>query len=171
MAKATTNTIEVTAKASRKCREICPICSADIRAPRPYPRPTRTAEKRADHRQGNSDGDEPGHHPPGKRPLAAPPRDRAAILRWETMIGAEHEQGDDLGRHEHSPSTKECQQASQRDHHRKKNPQRSFWIARPERGTLNIDVELRDDHQRDHNERGNEDPSNRRRQLNETQLT
>src|SRR5579864_1054711 len=151
-----------TAKTKRMRSVTLPISSAGMSPPGPYPGPAWATEERAHSGEANRDRNEPGHDPPRER-LGSQGL-QPTFLHLPAGIREDQKRGDQRGRHKNRPCMKRSEEAEQNQHNNQDGAQMLRGVVGPQSAALDVHVEIRNDDQRDDDERRNQDARDKRRE-------
>src|SRR5579859_1972436 len=123
--------------------------------PWPDPRPSGAPEERPHNGQADSHSDEPRHDPP--RDGLRCERPYPASLTLPTCIGKNQESRNGGRGRKNGPGMKCSEEREEYEHDDENSHQVLRWPSAPERVGFNIHIEVRNDHESDHNQSGNQD--------------
>src|SRR5271157_6001985 len=126
------------------------ILHASLTPPEPNPRPSRTAEESADGGQHDQFEHEPCHDPERER-FTGQPTAKPLRRLWIGLRCQKHECSDDDGRNECDPDIKDCQKNTKHYDNNAKDAQTLCLVVQPQSFGLDVNVEVRDDDERDNN--------------------
>src|SRR5260370_614336 len=157
MARTARNTTLETAKTRRVRFVNLPISSADMSSPRPDPRPTRAPEEGAHGSQTKSNSDKPGHDPP--RDGLASECLKKTFFSGTSGVREKQKSGNERRGSENRPGMEYGKKHQQEEHGDKNNSQILCW-PRPDCFAFDVHVEVRNNNERDHHQRRDQNTGN-----------